>query len=165
MIHKLLKGSLPFRSITRVPFIWSDPAAPGGQVSSLLASTVDLAPTILERAGLAPFFGMQGTSLLPRLAGSEPPREDLLIEYNDGMARLGFATPPRVRALVSDNWRYTAYLGQDWGELYDLALDPDETTNLWRSAEHAPVRAERAERLNHHLIAQMDESPRSTRVA
>ena len=57
------------------------------------------------------------------------------------------------------------YLGQDWGELYDLAADPDETTNLWQSAEHAPVRAEQAERLNHQLIAQMDESPRSTHVA
>ena len=139
------KGSPPFRAITRVPFIWSDPADRSGRTSGLLASTVDLAPTNLERAGPRPFFGMRGKSFPPHLDGTEGLRDELLIEYNDSMPRLGFRAPPRVRSLVSGKWRYTVYLGQEWGELYDLANDPDETTNLWESAEHA-------ERLNHHLI-------------
>ena len=92
-------------------------------------------------------------------------RDDLLIEYNDGMARLGFEKPARVRTLVSNDWRLTAYGGQDWGELYDLHEDPSETNNLWNSASHRGIRAELTERLNHHLIAQMDESPRSQRLA
>jgi hypothetical protein len=30
---------------------------------------------------------------------------------------------------------------QDWGELYDLETDPDETDNLWNSAAHGEVKA------------------------
>ena len=49
--------------------------------------------------------------------------------------------------------------------LYDLRNDPNETENLWDSAAHVATRAALSERLNHHLIAQMDESPLSTRIA
>lgn len=163
--NMLLKGSMPFRGITRVPFIWSDPDDRSARVSGALASTIDIGQTILDRAGLAPYFGVQGQSLLANIAGSDDLREDLLIEYNDGMARLGFDEAPRVRALVSNRWRYTVYGGHEWGELYDLENDPSETNNLWDSADHAAVRAELAERLGHHLIRQMDESPRSVRMA
>lgn len=163
--NMLLKGSLPFKSITQVPFIWCEPNRQEGSVASGLTSTVDLAPTILERAGVTPFIGMQGKSFLPVLNGGKPHREDLLIEHNDGGKRLGFASPARVRAIVTDRWRFTMYLDQDWGELYDLENDPRETYNLWNSADHREVRAELSERLNHHLIRQMDESPMARRLA
>ena len=94
-----------------------------------------------------------------------PPHLEALIEYNDGGARLGFERPARVRALVTPEWRYTVYRDQDWGELYDLRADPQETENLWESAAHKEVRAHLSERLTHHLIAQMDESPRADRLA
>lgn len=161
----LLKGALPFRSITRVPFLWSDPDCPEQTESDALCSTVDLAATILERAGLEPFNGNQGQSFLAATKGQSGPREEALIEYNDGGRRLGFETPARVRALVTDRWRYTVYRDQDWGELYDLHNDPNEAHNLWESAEHIGIRAHLSERLNHHLIAQMDESPLSDRLA
>ena len=70
-----------------------------------------------------------------------------------------------VTRIVTERWRYTIYAGHDWGELYDLCQDPNETHNLWQSDAHAPVRAELSERLAHHLIRQMDESPRSERNA
>lgn len=161
----LLKGALPFRSITRVPFIWSDPQQPAQARSSALCSTVDLAATILERAGLEPFNGNQGQSFLPATLGADGPRDEVLIEYNDGGKRLGFEEPARVRALVTAEWRYTIYRDQTWGELYDLVGDPDETHNLWDSADHAQIRAHLSERMNHHLMAQMDESPMSHRIA
>ena len=163
--NMLLKGALPFRSITRVPFIWSDPNNRNATSSDALASTVDLAATILERAGLAPFHGNQGKSFKSAIDGGEGVRDELLIEYNDGGRRLGFKEPARVRALVTKQWRYTIYRDQDWGELYDLIGDPSETDNLWDSADHFEIRAQLAERMNQHLIAQMDESPQSDRVA
>ena len=61
----LLKGALPFRSITRVPFIWSDPRNRYAASSGALASTVDLAATILDRVGIDPFNGNQGKSFQP----------------------------------------------------------------------------------------------------
>ena len=161
----LLKGSMPFKSITRVPFIWSDPARRTEHVSHSLACTVDLGSTILERAGLAPYHGNQGQSFLSAVTDHGDVRQDILIEYNDSMARLGFEKPPRVRALVTHRWRFTIYKDQDWGELYDLQNDPNETHNLWDSDAHRDIRNEFAERMNHHLIALMDESPLSQRLA
>ncbi len=163
--NMILKGAMPFRSITRVPFIWSDPDGRAAGASDALCSTVDLAATILERAGLEPFNGNQGQSFLPATQSGEGPRQETLIEYNDGGKRLGFDQPARVRALVTPEWRYTVYRDQDWGELYDLKTDPSETENLWDSPQHKDMRAHLAERLNHHLIAQMDESPLSDRLA
>lgn len=163
--NMLLKGALPFNGITRVPFLWSDPARRMGDVSHALCSTVDLSATILERAGLSPFNGNQGQSFLPVTQGGEGPRSEALIEYNDGGKRLGFDVPSRVRSLVTKDWKYTVYRDQPWGELYDLKNDPKETRNLWDDTAHAATRAHLSERLNHHLIAQMDESPLSDRIA
>ena len=151
--------------IARVPFIWSDPENPTPATNNALCSTVDLAATILDRAGLQPFNGNQGQSFLPVTQGQDTHRDEALIEYNDGGNRLGFDKPARVRALLTRNWRYTVYHDQDWGELYDIVNDPDETQNLWDSPDHQQIRADLSERLIHHLIAQMDESPQSNRLA
>ena len=163
--NMILKGALPFESIARVPFIWSDPQQREPRVSSAMASTVDIGATILERAGLQPFNGNQGVSFLDAVSGGDGPRHDLLVEYNDGGARLGFEKASRVRSVVTDRWRYTLYLDQDWGELYDLENDPSETHNLWDVPAFAAERARLSERLNHLLTAQMDESPLSNRLA
>ena len=163
--NMILKGALPFESISRVPFIWSDPQQRKPRVSSAMASTVDIGATILERAGLQPFNGNQGVSFLDAVSGADGLRHDLLVEYNDGGARLGFEKASRVRSVVTDRWRYTLYLDQDWGELYDLENDPSETHNLWDVPAFAAERARLSERLNHLLTAQMDESPLSDRLA
>lgn len=161
----LLKGAWPRESITRVPMLWSDPADRTGRATDALASTVDLAPTILERAGLRPYFGMQGQSFLGAVTGGAPQRDAVLIEYNDGGKRMGFDPPARMRAWVTKRWQLSIYKGEAWGELYDRQADPQHLENLWDSADHAGVKAELMEHLAHALIGQMDESPRSKRLA
>ncbi|MBT5455796.1 MAG: sulfatase-like hydrolase/transferase, partial [Rhodospirillaceae bacterium] len=161
----LLKGALPFNSITRVPFIWSDPDDRSPRRTDALASTIDLPASILERAGLEIFAGNQGKSFLANLDGSAELRDELLIEYNDSGPRLGFETPARVRSLVDGRYRMTIYQGHDWGELYDLETDPDETRNLWDSSAHEAVKAKMSLSLAHHLAGLMDESPRARRLA
>ncbi|MEM9579429.1 MAG: sulfatase-like hydrolase/transferase [Pseudomonadota bacterium] len=157
--NMLLKGSPPFRSVTNVPFIWSDPRDPEARVSSQMGSTVDISATILDRAGLDPYNGIQGKSLLNAIAGGQGPHAQLFCEYNDVVARLGFDDPPLVRSLITPTHRLTLYLGLEWGELYDLTTDPKETHNLWEDAGHAYVKAELTLRLAHELIDQMDRSP------
>lgn len=161
----LLKGLLPIRGVTRVPMIWSDPAHRTGAVADTLASTIDISATILDRAGIEPFYGMQGRSMLPTIQSGEDHRDEVLIEFNDGAPKFGFTEPARVRALVNKDWRLTLYVGEDWGELYHLATDPGETHNLWDDPDHATTRAALTERLAHHLAMQMDESPRAHLVA
>lgn len=73
--------------------------------------------------------------------------------------------PARVRSLRTTDWRFTAYQGEDWGELYDLRNDPRETHNLWDVPEFAEVKAEMALEMIDHLTVQMDASPRAQRRA
>ena len=159
----MLKRAL--RSINRVPMIWSDPALRAGGVCPALASTIDLSATILDRVGVDPYFGMQGRSFLPCINGADSHRDHLLIEFNDGFARNGFEQSARVRSVVTNEWQLSVYKDQNWGELYDLANDPGQRCNLWDKPEHAKTKAELFERLTHLLIAQMDESPQSSRLA
>ena len=95
----LLKGALPLKSITNVPFIWSDPAGPEACVRHALASTADLAPTIIERAGLKPYWGIQGKSLVPAIRDeTAPARSNSHPNPGRGVHRLGFAEPAFVRS-------------------------------------------------------------------
>ena len=163
--NMLLKGALPFNSVTNVPFIWSDPQNETRQASDDLASTIDISTTILDRAGIAPFNGMKGKSLISSIQGEAFTREHLLIEYNDGGARLGFETPARVRTIITSSYKFNIYLDQDWGELYDLTIDPSETNNLWDDLNYSGIKAKLSLSMNQELIGLMDESPKSKRPA
>ena len=92
-------------------------------------------------------------------------RDHVLVEYNDGGARLGFTTPARVRSLITRLYKYNIYLNEDWGELYDLTADPLETNNLWDEAEYSKVKSELSFLMSQELMRLMDESPRSKRPA
>lgn len=161
----MLKGAWQRDTINLVPMVWSDPSGPSGAKSDVLASTVDLSSTVLDRAGLTPYHGMQGKSLMPCMDGVSDLRDDLLVEYNDGLPRMGFESPARVRTIVTRRHRMSVYGGQAWGELYDTKADPQNLNNLWDSPDHTEIKAELLEGLAHLLIKQMDDSPRAKRVA
>jgi len=163
--NMLLKGPWNLRSINRVPMIWSDPASRTQRSTSALASTIDISASILDRAGVDPYYGMQGKSFLPCIDGQSTHRDSLMVEFNDGFARNGFDQSARVRSLITNDWQLSVYKDQDWGELYDLKNDALQTHNLWDSAEHAATKAALFELLTEQLIGQMDESPQSSRLA
>jgi hypothetical protein len=56
-------------------------------------------------------------------------------------------------------------LDQDWGELYDLTIDPSETNNLWDDLNYSGIKAKLSLSMNQELIGLMDESPKSKRPA
>lgn len=163
----LLKGPWMRESITKVPLIWSDPAQ-GQQPArcDALTSTVDIAPSILARAGLKPYNGVQGRSFLPQLAG-EPAdrRSDVMVEYNDANARQGYRAPARIRTLVTEDWTLAVPANEGWGELYDRKADPENVDNKWDDPAFAGIRADLTARLLDRVIAQMDESPRAVHPA
>ncbi len=159
----ILKGPIHYQSITRVPFIWADTpdrAKPGA--ASTLCGTVDIAATILERAGLQPYWGIQGSSLLDIAAGQEDPDAVALIEEDSQRAELGFDGPPRLHTLVTRDWRLSIYHGVEWGELYNLDEDPHELDNRWDDPACAGIRAELFERLARRRIDLVDRSPLPT---
>jgi N-acetylglucosamine-6-sulfatase len=123
---------LAYEETARIPLIVRYPAVaqPGTQPAQLV-QTIDLAPTILELAGVTDATARQGRSLVPLLRGEKPPwRTSILIEYTSDTVF------PRIRnmayqAVRTERLKYIHYLelpGMD--ELYDLVADPYELDNL-----------------------------------
>lgn len=147
---------LAYEESARVPLAlrWPDRIAAGGSVPAL-ASSIDLAPTVLELAGLRPHAGMRGASLAPLLGGTVPRdwRRSVLIEYfSDSvwprMASMGY------QAVRTRRWKYIRYAelsGMD--EIYDLQADPWELRNLCGDSGTAEIQARLAAELD-RLVAQ-----------
>jgi arylsulfatase A-like enzyme len=158
----LLKGPAHYQGITRVPFVWAEPGTRASRTSDVLGGTLDIAATVLDRARIAPYNGIQGVSLLPAVNG-EPlavARDSMVIEDDQQRAVMGFASAPRLRTLVTDRWRMTIAHNDSWGELYDLADDPHELDNRFEDARAA--RAELMERLAYREMELADRSPLPT---
>lgn len=163
--NMLMKGALQLRSITRVPLIWSEPRRREAGRSRELVSTIDIAPSIIARAGLKPYWGIQGRSLpLPELDAA-PPRPALLVEFEDAVKRMGFARAAVVRSVLTERHRLSVYLGEDWGELYDHAEDPGETRNLWDESSQQRRRFALTETLAQLMLDARERSPRARRLA
>ncbi len=160
----LLKGPAHYQGITHVPFIWSEPGERRARHSDVLSGTVDIAATVLDRARVAPYNGIQGNSLLPIVNGNaaEIARCSMVIEDDQQRATLGFQSPPRLRTLVTQRWRMTICHDDPWGELYDLRNDPHEMENLFEDAGHRDRRAALMERLAYRQMELADRSPLPT---
>jgi arylsulfatase A-like enzyme len=163
----MLKHGLHYEGVIRVPFIWCDPAT--GETAdrtSLGASTIDIGPTILGRAGLAPQNGSQGFDLMRYLrAKQEPPRFGLLIEEDELGSHLGSEEGLRTRTLIRDSWRLTLWEKMEGGELFDRARDPHELRNLWFDADYARIKAELIEAMLRETIRLSDTAPLAIHVA
>lgn len=162
-----LKGAMHFNGLTRVPFIWRDPAAASrGHVTDCPASTLDIARTVLSRCGLAPFNGMQGLDLQPWLNAptqAPPQRPGVVVESEPVVLPHGRTRRYRLRSLVNADWRLTVSNLPELCELYDLRTDPLEQHNLWH--HRADARGELCAQLLMTMSEQADRSPLPTAIA
>ncbi|HUG26292.1 sulfatase family protein [Piscinibacter sp.] len=164
----LLKGPAPYQGLVRVPLIWQDPAVEssmGGRVVESLVSTIDLAPSILERAGLAPYEGMQGESFVPQIGGQAAGRSHVLIEYDHQRILPLTGKVPRVHTLVTQRWRLSLWQDLSEGELFDLQQDPFEFRNLWSDPDYLATRAELLDLLARGQMGTVDTVPLPTGTA
>ena len=163
----LLKGPAHYQSLVRVPFIWTDPAerARGGSVTQQLASSMDLAATVLDRAGIAAPWGMQGRSLLPVLRLDHAVRDAVLVEEEQQRLCFGFDKPPRVHSLITPRWRVSVYRDSTFGELYDLQQDPRERLNRWDDPAFVQQKAELLAHLVREQLKAVDQAPFPTGLA
>jgi arylsulfatase A-like enzyme len=122
----------------RVPLIICDPRAPAtrrGQTSEALALNIDIAPTILDLAGLPAPAVMQGKSLLP----VTPVREEFFYEH---LYPHGPKPPKHIEpseGVRTRDWKYILWVdqtGPDREELYNLRDDPLEMKNLATDPSH-----------------------------
>jgi len=118
--------------LVRVPLTFSGPDVPAG-VRGGVVSHVDLAPTLLDLAGLPePVPGWQGSSLVVsvRTAGDPPPHP---VAMEVGVTP-GVPTVPQ-QALRDGRWKLITSLEDERvaDALYDLEADPCERRNLARA--------------------------------
>jgi arylsulfatase A-like enzyme len=131
-----LKGPMFYEGVLRVPLIIAGPDIPKDQLIETPVSTIDLASTFLESAGIAS-LNAQSTSLHPVIKDNAL-RECAWSEWKVHPSRLGVALD--LRAVRTARYSYTYEMGSGAGELYDLLEDPQQMVNQFDSAQHASVR-------------------------
>jgi arylsulfatase A-like enzyme len=162
-----LKGPHFYEQALHVPLIMAWPGTiDGGRRSEGLVELVDLAPTLLDAAGIAPEPGMQGKSFWPILQGKAPldhHRDDVYCEYYN--SNLNHRTPLAFATMVSDGrHKLVKVHGKPeevlWtGELYDLENDPGEHINLWDDPRCTEVKMRMLEKLCDRMAETCDPLP------
>ncbi len=134
--RKGYKGAL-FEGGIGVPFIarWPGNIAAGKVDESSLISAVDLLPTFCEVAGvkLPETYKPDGISQVSTLMGKESPvRANPLFWKMSGAWPIRKAQPNHwvSYAVVHENWKLLANRDASYSELYDLATNPYEQTDL-----------------------------------
>ena len=114
-----------------IPLLLAGPDIPGGRVVETPVSLIDIYPTVLDCAGLAvDRSGRPGRSLL-RLATETDDRErSVFCEYH------ATAATTAQFMLRKGRYKYIHYVGHG-AELFDLAADPEEQTDLAGDHRHA----------------------------
>lgn len=148
--HGLYEGNIHVPLI----FLWPGKLPKGRRVPGFVQN-LDLAPTILDLAGLLDRDGMEGLSLVPAIFGVRDGN------YNE--LYLSEATWEVKRAIRTERWKLIDSIEQDphgrpMQELFDLEADPGEQHNL---VDQQPEQARLlAERLNAWVERRLKETGR-----
>jgi arylsulfatase A-like enzyme len=92
-----------------------------------IVSTVDIAPTIYDVAGLSPRIELNGVSLLPRIFGKESDAPESI--YGETLLPIRFGKN-ELRAVKTQRYKLITAPALDKKSLFDLSLDPGETDDL-----------------------------------
>ena len=111
--------------VCRVPMIWRVPGVMRGGICPAVVENIDMVPTVLALCDLPPMDTVDGVDLTPLLTGEARGLREVAVTEN-----------PWSKSIRWANWRLVHYPsdmfpGEDAGELYDLANDPNETKNLY----------------------------------
>ena len=125
----------------RLPLIvrWPGVTPEGARVTQLVQN-LDLAPTLLEAAGVGVPADVQGASLVPLLAGEQPRawRRSIYYEYFEKGIH---AVQPHY-GVRTERYKLMRFHELDEWELYDLERDPLELTSVHDDPGYADVRTE-----------------------
>lgn len=152
--HGLIDKRNAYEESIRVPLLLSAPGRFGaGQTVDDIVANIDIAPTLLTLAGVEipdHYDGMSFAHLPQETAGDQrsrhdPLRDALTYEY---YWEFNYPHTPTTFALRTERYKYIQYHGVwDTEELYDLAVDPGETTNLIEDPDLLEIKVDMRARL------------------
>ena len=129
---------LMYEPSIRVPLIVFDPRLPDsarGKSAELMTLNIDLAPTLLDYAGVPIPGAVQGKSLRPLVRGERPAdwRKDWFYEHHTQPKIL-----PPSEGVRTEQWKYVRWMAAEPNveELYDLRADPQEEHDLAADPAH-----------------------------
>ena len=155
--------------LMRIPLLFNGPGVTAGdEALEAHVSIVDIFPTLCEAIGVELPAGVQGRSLWPMITGGEFPAEEFACAYAEqGFGGLHYtddddldpaeegALNPAISFDCLNSWTQSGTMRMlrkgDWalvfdmqgaGQLYNLAEDPGELTNLFGRPEHAAIQSE-----------------------
>lgn len=140
--HGWWTHGLLYQEQLRVPLIVRVPGMGEGSRVESLVRTIDLAPTLLEAAGISRgrWPQMEGRSLFAQMRGEQLAP---LPAYADALSTMTYHFTKRVVdrkddmlfSLTSGGWKYIHHAARpEESELYDLEIDPGETHNRFADA-------------------------------
>lgn len=134
--HGLIDKRHFYEESVKVPFLIRCPEIfTGGKTMEQMIQNIDVAPTILEAAGLEKPEEMPGNSIIPILKDDGVKwRDKVFYEY---YWEYDFPHTPTMHGVRTDRYKLIRYHGVwDTNEFYDLKSDPHEMNNLIASPEH-----------------------------
>jgi arylsulfatase A-like enzyme len=136
----LLKGPMAYEGLLRVGLLFEGPGVPAGKVVADPVSTLDLPQTFCDYAGTSLPEGAHSRSLRGLVEGDRDTRDFAYSEWELRASRCGVDLA--LRTVRTRRHKLTLELNSGAGELYDLALDPDEMDNRFDDPAYAAVRRE-----------------------
>lgn len=122
----------------KVPLIVWGTKVTGPRRNDSLVQLMDLAPTLLEAAGVTPPAPFEARSLWPVLDGRAA---QVRTEVYSELAADHIQTGADYVVMRRDaRWKIVHRRGGNCGELYDMENDPEELRNLWSSPAHAGLK-------------------------
>ena len=119
-----------YDELVHIPLLMRLPGGAGASEIGALTQTIDVLPTVFDLCEIAcPREGIQGTSLIPLMAGLEDAANDSVISRSDG-------DPPSY-LVRSQEWSFILYGNGTWRSLHDLRVDPGQRRNV--IADHPEV--------------------------
>lgn len=139
--HGLIDKRCAYEESIHIPFlVWAPELFESGRKVDQLIANIDVAPTLLELAGVKVPEHMDGISFASTLKNQQQAgqvRDSLLYEY---YWEFNFPQTPTTFALRKDRYKLIQYHGfWDTDELYDLEKDPLEMNNLIRDPAHQKI--------------------------
>ncbi|MFN7732473.1 MAG: sulfatase-like hydrolase/transferase [Pirellula sp.] len=127
--HGLIGKQNLYEHSIRVPLIFAGPGIARNARSKGLCYLYDVLPTLGGMCGVAAPDGSEGVDFQATLRDPATPIRDHLV----------FGYKSSQRAICNAKWKLIRYPNIDVTQLFDLANDPDERTDLSSKAVHAGV--------------------------